>query len=713
MDVRKIALAGLFIVALALFFAFDLGQYLTLPWFQQQQQALQNFQQENWLLVFAAYFVIYVVATALSVPGAVVLTLGAGALFGLGWGLLLASFASTLGATLAFLSARFILRDWVESKFSKRLKAINKGLQRDGAFYLLSLRLVPLFPFFVINLAMGLTAIKTWTFYWVSQVGMLLGTAVYINAGTQLSQLESLGGIFSPELLISFALLGIFPLVAKFIVNYLRLRRVYDGYQKPKQFDYNLVVIGAGSAGLVSAYIAAAVKAKVLLVEKHKMGGDCLNTGCVPSKTLLHAAKVAQQQRTAHRIGITSHEPEVNFSKVMQRVQDVIQSIEPNDSVERYTKLGVEVEIASAEIISPWSVRISDEHGTREVTTKSIIIAAGAGPFVPDLPGLAECNYLTADNLWQLRELPKRLVVLGGGPIGCELAQAFSRLGSQVTVIEQAERILIKEDNDVAGMVQQRFEAENIELLTNHKAVGIGGDKAQHYVEVEHNGKTKQIEFDELLVAVGRKANLTGYGLENIGVKTDRTIITNEVLQTNFPNIYAAGDVAGPYQFTHTASHQAWYAAVNALFDPFKTFKADYRVIPWATFTDPEVATVGLTEAAAKEQHTDYEVTRYDIGELDRALAEDQAFGMVKVLTVPGKDKILGATIVGAQAGELIAEFVLAMKHNIGLNKILGTIHIYPTMAEANKYLAGNWKRAHAPEKVLQWVERFHRWRRS
>lgn len=713
MDVRKIALAGVFIVALALFFAFDLGQYLTLSWFQQQQQELQNFQQENWLLVFIAYFVIYVVATALSVPGAVVLTLGAGALFGLGWGLLLASFASTLGATLAFLSARFILRDWVESKFSKRLKAINKGMQRDGAFYLLSLRLVPLFPFFVINLAMGLTSIKAWTFYWVSQVGMLLGTAVYINAGTQLSQLDSLSGIFSFELLISFALLGIFPLMAKLIVNYLRLRRVYDGYQKPKRFDYNLVVIGAGSAGLVSAYIAAAVKAKVLLVEKHKMGGDCLNTGCVPSKALLHAAKVAQQQRTAHRIGITSNQPEVNFSKVMQRVQDVIRSIEPHDSVARYTKLGVEVEIASAEIISPWCVRISDDKGTREVTTKSIIVAAGAGPFVPDLPGLAECNYLTADNLWQLRELPKRLVVLGGGPIGCELAQAFARLGSQVTVIEQAERILIKEDNDVASLVQQRFEAENITLLTGHKAVAIGSDNAQQHVEVEHNGKTKQIAFDELLVAVGRKANLTGYGLENIGVKTDRTIVTNELLQTNFPNIYAAGDVAGPYQFTHTASHQAWYAAVNALFDPFKTFKADYRVIPWATFTDPEVATVGLTEAAAKDQQTEYEVTRYDIGELDRALTEDQAFGMVKVLTVPGKDKILGATIVGAQAGELIAEFVLAMKHNIGLNKILGTIHIYPTMAEANKYLAGNWKRAHAPEKVLQWVERFHRWRRN
>lgn len=713
MDVRKLALAGVFVAALAIFFAFDLGQYLTLSWFQEQQQQLQNFQQENWLAVFVAYFVIYVVATALSLPGAVVLTLGAGALFGLGWGLLLASFASTIGATLAFLSARFIFRDWVHSKFSKRLKAINKGMERDGAFYLLSLRLVPLFPFFVINLAMGLTSIKAWTFYWVSQVGMLLGTAVYINAGTQLSQLDSLGGIFSFELVLSFALLGIFPLIAKFIVGYLRRRKVYQGYEQPKQCDYNLVVIGAGSAGLVSAYIAAAVKAKVLLVEKHKMGGDCLNTGCVPSKALLHAGKVAQQQRTAHRIGITSNEPQVDFAKVMQRVQSVIQSIEPHDSVERYTKLGVEVATASAEIISPWRVKVTDENGVREVTAKNIIVAAGAGPFVPDLPGLSESGYLTAENLWQLRELPKQLVVMGGGPIGCELAQAFSRLGSKVTIVEQTERLLIKEDGDVASLVQQRFEAENINLLTNHKAVAVGNDGTRKYLEVESNGQRKQVEFDQLLVAVGRKANLTGYGLENIGVKTDRTIVTNELLQTNFPNIYAAGDVAGPYQFTHTASHQAWYAAVNALFSPFKTFKADYRVIPWATFTDPEVATVGLTEAAAKQQEIEYEVTRYDIGELDRALTEDQAFGMVKVLTAPGKDKILGATIVGAQAGELIAEFVLAMKHNIGLNKILGTIHIYPTMAEANKYLAGNWKRANAPEKLLQWVERFHSWRRS
>lgn len=718
MDFRKLAVVLAVAVALAAFFYFDVTQYLTLEWLQEQQRDLAEFRDEHWLAMFIGYFVIYTLATALSVPGATILTLGAGALFGFGWGLLLASFASTIGATIAFLIARFVLREWVDDKFGKRLKSINQGLERDGVLYLLTLRLVPLFPFFVINLVMGLTKLRTWTFYWVSQVGMLLGTAVYVNAGTQLAELESVGGIFSGDLVLSFVLLGLFPLIAKFIVSFLKKRKVYRGWSKPKSFDYNLVVIGAGSAGLVSAYIAAAVKAKVLLVEKHKMGGDCLNTGCVPSKSLLHAARLAHQQRQAVHAGVlyggdNSEPPKVDFKRVMTRVQEVIQSIEPHDSVERYTKLGVEVAEAEAEITSPWQVTIRENGETRQVTTKSIIIAAGAKAFVPDIPGLKDIDYLTADNLWSLTEQPERLLVLGGGPIGCELAQAFHRLGSKVTQVEQAPRLLAKEDTDVAELVLKRFQAEGIDVRTGHKAVAIEKTAEGLALVAEHKGEEVRLGFDRILVAVGRQANLTGYGLENIGVETERTVRTNDFLQTNFPNIYAAGDVAGPFQFTHTASHQAWYAAVNALFDPFKKFKADYRVIPWATFTDPEVATVGLTEQAAQEQETEYELTTYDIGELDRALADDHAYGMVKVLTVPGKDKILGATIVGAQAGELIAEFVLAMKHGIGLNKLLGTIHIYPTMAEANKYVAGNWKRANAPEKLLAWVERFHRWRRS
>ncbi|AWL13006.1 Phospholipase D [Saliniradius amylolyticus] len=710
---KRVFLVALIAAAVVGFFAFDLQQYLTLSALKSHQQELAGFIEANFITAFVAYFILYVVVTALSLPGAAVLTLGAGALFGLGWGLLLASFASTLGATLAFLTSRFLLHDWVNRKFSSKLKAINKGMARDGAFYLLSLRLVPLFPFFVINLVMGVTSIRLWTYYWVSQVGMLAGTVVYVNAGTQLGQIEKLGDIVSGDLILSFVLLGLFPLIAKWLLDLLKRRKAYKGWQKPKSFNRNLIVIGGGSAGLVSAYIAAAVKARVTLVEKHKMGGDCLNTGCVPSKALLHASKMAALHEKAAASGVHYDKPKVDFAAVMNRVHQVIKTIEPHDSVERYTQLGVDVVQGKADIKTPWQVDIHTDDGIQSLTTRNIIIATGARPFVPDLPGLDKVDYLTSDNLWQLDELPEKLVVLGGGPIGCELSQAFARLGSNVTQVEMAERLLVKEDPDASQIMQSQLNKDGVEVRTAAKAMEMITDaQGQSALVVEQDGERQSIAFDKLLIAVGRQANLSGYGLERLDIKTERTILTNELLQTQYPNIFAVGDVAGPYQFTHTASHQAWYAAVNALFQPLKTFKVDYSVIPWATFTEPEVATVGLNETAAQQQDIDYEVTRYDIGELDRALADDHASGFVKVLTVPGKDKILGATIVGAQAGELIAEFVLAMKHNIGLNKILGTIHIYPTMSEANKFAAGNWKRAHAPQNVLNWLEKFHRWRR-
>jgi len=647
------------------------------------------------------------------VPGAAILTLGAGALFGFGWGLLLASFASSIGATLAFLASRFLLRDWVKNTFSKKLESIDKGVEKDGAFYLLSLRLVPIFPFFIINLVMGVTSIKTWTYYWVSQLGMLIGTAVYVNAGTQLVEINQLSDIISTDLILSFVLLGIFPILAKFILSALQQRRVYKGWKKPKKFDRNLVVIGAGSAGLVTAYIAAAIKSKVTLVERHKMGGDCLNTGCVPSKSILHASKLAHIHHTSQNAGVTYEAPKIDFKAVMNKVHSVIKSIEPHDSVERYESLGVNVSIGSATIVSPWQVDIQTENGVESLTTRNIVIATGARAFVPDIPGLKDIDYLTADNLWEITEQPKRMIVLGGGPIGCELSQAFGRLGTHVTQIERGDQVLSKEDPDAAKHLQTQLEKDGIDLRLNTSAMAVETTSEGNVLVVEFAGKEERIPFDKILVAVGRQANLTGFGLEDLGIETDRTIITNDFLQTKYPNILAAGDVAGPYQFTHTASHQAWYAAVNALFRPFKTFKVDYSVIPWATFAEPEIATVGLNETSAKQQGIDFEVTRYDIGGLDRALADDHARGFVKVLTKPGKDKILGATIVGANAGELLAEFVLAMKHGLGLNKILGTIHIYPTMAEANKNVAGNWKKDHAPQKVLDFVERFHTWRRK
>jgi pyruvate/2-oxoglutarate dehydrogenase complex dihydrolipoamide dehydrogenase (E3) component/membrane protein DedA with SNARE-associated domain len=642
------------------------------------------------------------------------MTLAAGAIFGLLWGTLIVSFASSVGATLAFLASRLLFKSWVQSRFGDRLAAVNAGIQEEGGFYLFTLRLVPAFPFFVINLGMGVTPIRPWTFYWVSQLGMLAGTLVYVNAGTQLGRVESLSGIASPGLLISFALLGLFPLIAKKGLDLMRARKVYAGYRRPRRFDRNLVVIGGGSAGLVTAYIAAAVRAKVTLIEKHRMGGDCLNTGCVPSKALIRSAKLLSHIKRAAEFGIRRAEAEFDFADVMERVQRVVREVEPHDSAARYTNLGVDVVEGAARIVTPWEVEITRHDGTvQRLTTRSIVIATGARPAVPPIPGIESVGYLTSDTAWSLRELPRRLIVLGGGPIGSELTQAFARLGAQVTQVEMEPRILLREDPEVSETVTRRFVAEGIDVRVKHKAKRfevVDGDKV---LIVEHEGREVRIPFDAVLVATGRSANLKGFGLAELGVVTGRTVETNGFLQTNFPNIYAAGDVAGPYQFTHTAAHQAWYAAVNALFDPFKKFRADYTVIPWATFVEPEVARVGLNELEARERHIAHEVTVYGIDDLDRAIADGEAHGFVKVLTVPGKDRILGVTIVGEHAGDLLAEYVLAMKHGIGLNKILGTIHIYPTLAEANKYAAGVWKRAHTPKRLLAWVERFHAWRRG
>ena len=714
MTLRRLVLIAVLFGAAFAFYSFDLGRYLSLDYFKSQQTAIETWRAAQPAKAALAFFLAYVAVTGLSLPGAAAMTLAGGAVFGLLWGTVLVSFASAAGATLAFLASRFLLRDWVQRRFGERLRSINAGIEREGGFYLFTLRLVPVFPFFVINLLMGLTAIRTRTFYWVSQVGMLLGTIVYVNAGTQVAKIESLSGILSPAIVVSFALLGIFPLMAKKIAEHLRTRKVYAGWKKPLRFDRNLIVIGGGSAGLVTAYIAAAVKAKVTLIEKHKLGGDCLNTGCVPSKALIRSAKLLSHMRRSREFGIRDARAEFDFADVMERVQNVIKTVEPHDSVERYTELGVDVIEGTAKIVSPWEVEITRNDGVAQrLATRSIVIAAGAHPFVPPIPGINEVGYLTSDSVWNLRRLPRRLVVLGGGPIGSELSQSFARFGAKVTQVEMAPRILMREDPEVSELVMQRFRAEGIDVLVNHQAKQFVVENGENILIAEHAGRDVRIPFDALLVAVGRAANLAGYGLDELGIPASRTVDTNAFLQTKFPNIYAAGDVAGPYQFTHTAAHQAWYAAVNALFDPLKKFRADYSVIPWATFVDPEAARVGLNEIEAKERTIPYEVTLYGIDDLDRAIADSEAHGFIKVLTVPGKDKILGVTIVGAHAGDLIAEYVLAMRHGIGLNKILGTIHIYPTLAEANKYVAGVWKKAHAPQKLLQWVARFHAWRRG
>ena len=708
----------LIILALAALIAayvfFGVGDYLTVDGIKRVAGEVDGYYQRHPVQVVGLFFLTYVAVTAASLPGAAVMTLAAGALFGVLLGTVVVSFASTLGATLAFLASRYVLRDAIETRFGERLRTVNAGLERDGAFYLFTIRMIPLFPFFVVNLVMGLTRIRLWTYAWVSQVGMLLGTIVYVNAGTQLAQIDSLAGIASPAVLVSFALLGIAPWIAKAIIGWIKRRKVYSGFIRPKSFDRNLVVIGAGSAGLVSALIAATVKAKVTLVEANKMGGDCLNTGCVPSKALIKSAKVAEQMRHADRYGLKPVEPEVPFRATIERVMGAIRTIEPHDSVERYTGLGVDVVEGYGRVVDPWTVEIArKDGGVQRLTTRAIVIAAGAGPLIPSIPGLEASGYLTSDTMWDalatMDRAPARVAVLGGGPIGCELSQALARLGSQVTQVEMADRVLGREDPDVSLEAQTALESSGVNVLTAHRALRVETGK----LIAEHGGAEVEIAFDTLIVAVGRAARLSGYGLEDIGIDTAKTVVTDEFLATKFPNIYAAGDVAGPFQFTHTASHQAWFASVNALFGQLKRFKADYRVIPAVTFLDPEIARVGLNETEAEAQGVAYEVTRYELGGLDRAIAESETQGFVKVLTPPGKDTILGATIVGAHAGELLAEYVLAMKHKLGLNKILGTIHSYPTLAEANKFAAGEWKKKHKPETLLSLVERYHTWRRG
>ena len=708
---RRLLLVAVIIALAIAFFAFDIGQYLTLDYLKAQKQQLAGVYDRHGAMTIAIYAAVYITVTALSLPGAAVMTLAGGAIFGLVTGTITVSFASTIGATLAFLVSRFLLRDYVQNRFRDKLAAVNRGIEKDGSFYLFTLRLIPVFPFFIINLVMGLTPMRTMPYFFISQLGMLPATIVYVNAGSQLARIESAADILSPGLLLSFVLLGIFPLISKKILAAFQYRKVLRPFRKPKHFDYNLVVIGAGSAGLVAAYIAAAVRAKVALIEKQRMGGDCLNTGCVPSKALLRSARLLADAGRATEFGFREARVDFDFGEVMERVQRVIEKVAPHDSRERYSALGVDVIEGEAFIRSPYEVEVDRQ----KLTTRNIIIATGAHPVVPTLPGIENVEYVTSDTIWALRRRPQQFAVLGGGPIGCELAQAFARLGCDVTLIERGPHILSREDREISDIIAGRLTGEGIRILTGHNALRFEHHDGQQTLICEHDGHVVHIGFDTILLALGRKASTDIPAADNldIGLAANGTIAADDFLRTRYPNIYVCGDVAGPYQFTHTASHQAWYAAVNALFSPLKKFRVDYSVIPWATFTDPEIARVGLNELDAGKLGIAYEVTRYGIHDLDRAIADGEDHGLVKVLTVPGRDRILGATIVGSHASEYISEFVTAMKHGFGLNRILGTIHIYPTFSEANKHAAGVWKKAHQPEKLLAWVEKFHAWRRK
>ena len=711
MNIRKLLLIGALVALVAAWFALGLERYLQFEELKALRDQAQAAFEQAPLRTVAAFFVAYVVMAALSIPGAAVMTVLSGAIFGLGAGTLVVSLASTLGATLAMLIGRYLLRPLVRERFARQAERMDQGIRDEGAFYLLALRLVPVFPFFAVNLAMALTAMRAWTFAWLSMIGMFPGTVVFVNAGTELGELDSLEGILAPEFIIAFSLLGVVPLIVKRLVDAWRQRRLYAGFEKPTHFEQNLVVIGAGAAGLVSAYIAAAVKAKVMLMERRHMGGDCLNTGCVPSKALIRAAKAAHEIRTAGTLGVHAQEPRIDFQEVMATIQARIAAIEPHDSVERYESLGVTCVAGHAQILSPWRVAIDG----REVTTRSIIIAAGARPAMPPVPGLAEAEPLTSDTLWGLDALPERLTVMGGGPIGCELAQAFARLGAQVTLVEMSDRVLARESTRASEMIGESLRNDGVKLLLSTRVTRVSGDASGGETTVETDTGEHVVPYDRLLVAVGRVPNTEGFGLEALGITTAQggVVETDEYLQTLFPNIYACGDVSGPFQFTHTAAHQAWYAAVNALFGTFKRFRADYRVIPRVTYTAPEVASVGITRDEASAAGLDVEVTTYELDDLDRAIIDNEAHGFVEVISPRGKDQILGATVVGAHGGELLATLVFAMRHGLGLKKILGTVHAYPTFMEANKFVAGQWSREHLPHRLLRWVERYHAWRRG
>lgn len=488
-----------------------------------------------------------------------------------------------------------------------------------------------------------------------------------------------------------------------------------ERWKKPKRFDRNLIVIGAGSAGLVSAYIAALAKAEVSLVEAHAMGGDCLNTGCVPSKALLHCARLAHSANDGARYGVNVSDVSVDFPAVMRQVRLAIQMIEPHDSVERFTGLGVDCIKGYARFVDPWTVDIARADGkTQRLSAKSFILATGAAPVIPELPGIEHSGYLTSETLWDAMAkratVPSRMIILGGGPIGCELAQAFQRLGAQVTIVEMAERLLLKEDEQAALLIAQTLWEEKVTLLTGHRAVRF--ENGRNLVVQGPDGE-RTLEYDELVIAVGRKPRVAGFGLEELGLVKDGRLKTDDKLRTDMPHILCAGDVAGNQQLTHGASHEAWYATVNALARPFKSYRADYRVLPRITYTDPEVASVGLTEAEAKAAGIAFDVTRYDLDDLDRAIAEGKLRGFVKILTAKGSDQIVGATIVGAHAGDMLTEITFAMKHKMGLRKIMQVVHPYPTWSEANKYAAGQYGLARQPAALQKWAERWFRWQRG
>ncbi|WP_240547057.1 FAD-dependent oxidoreductase [Mesorhizobium tianshanense] len=641
----------------------------------------------------------------MSLPGATALTLIGGSLFGLWVGTLLVSFASTIGATISMVVARYFLRNSVERRFPEAVAKVDRGVASDGARYLFALRLVPVFPFFLVNVAMGLTRMPVITFAWVSQLGALPGTILYVNAGNQLGSIENAGDILSPRIILAFAALAALPFAAKAGSAWWGNRNALRKWRRPRRFDYNLLVIGAGSAGLVTAYIAAAARARVALIEQGKMGGDCLNTGCIPSKALIRSAKLAKEGNHPERFGLSGR-LDPDFPAIMRRIEASIARVAPHDSVERYSRLGVDVVKGRAKVIDPWTVEVDG----KRLTARRLVLATGAEPAVPPIPGLADVEPLTSETLWGLAEMPERLLVLGGGAIGCELAQSFARLGCNTTLVEAQSRLLSREDEEVSDAMRASLEADGVTVITGAGVHSFEQGAQSRFAVLSDD---QRLSFDRVLVAVGRRPRTRGFGIEELGLLDDGRLIVDQRLRTRLPTIYAAGDVIGQLQFTHAAGHYAWFAAMNALFGNIKTWKSQTKAFPMVIYTDPEIARVGLSEDEARARSTAYEVTRYELAELDRAIADGANEGFVKVLTVPGRDRILGVTIVGARAGDMLGEFTLAMRHGFGLNAILRTVHPYPGWTEAAKAAAGEWRRSHMPGWAIKLSARILQWQRG
>ena len=703
----------LLIIAAIFFMAdwFDLSQHLTLSQLKHHQLYLHSLVQDFPVQSVVIYFIAYIVMAGLALPGALIFTLAGGALFGLAAGVILVSFASTLGALASFLVARFFLHDFVQTRYQQRLTVINQKIQQQGATYLLFLRLVPAFPFFMVNLLMALTPISARTYYIVSQIGMLPATFIFVNAGTELAKISSVDDILSIPLLLSLLLLACLPFISKQLAKRVSCWRLYKSWQRPKKFDYHTIVIGGGAAGLVAAYTTQTLQGKVALIEKHQMGGDCLNTGCVPSKSILRTAKFIHDIGQHSNYGVQQAEFKLQFQQVMQRVREKISTIAPKDSIKRYNDMGVDCFQAHAQLLSPWQVEAVSENSKITISAKNIILAGGATPNVPTIPGLENINYYTSDNIWHLDHLPEKLLIIGAGPIGCELGQAFVRLGAKVTMINRNERILTNEDAQAAHALQYALQQDGVKILNNFNPLKIDDNSKNFSLMGEQHNEILHIAFSHCLIATGRKPSLLGCEALDIETNSHGQVITNDKQQTNYPNIYACGDITSPLQYTHSASHQAWYAAFNALFRPFKQFNCQLNHIPRAIYTDPEVASLGISEQQAIQKNIPHEISYFAMDDVDRAITDEATTGFIKVITRRNNDKILGVCIVGEHSSELIAEFVLAKTHNLGLNKILQTVHLYPTRGEINRLVAGQWRQKKFTAYQRKLLKLFQNWR--